>query len=223
MKPFDRKTLLFYAVFALCGSLWAAAQEAAPAAESSAGVIDGGVYDAANGLPIAGVTVEVAGESEFRTTTTTNGTFRISVPPGNIPNAVLVPGLSHERAGGHDGDRRASPGSQHGDGVPGSGHDGGRGGTGRARGHGGRDGHGAETGSGGDRRDQRRRDLRGHGFRRRRRAQEGYRRFGSEQPVRLRARTGRAVQRDAVEQLPAGDDGTGAAGGAAGHVSGESD
>lgn len=82
MKPFDRKTLLFYAVFALCGSLWAAAQEAAPAAESSAGVIDGGVYDAANGLPIAGVTVEVAGETEFRTTTTTNGTFRISVPPG---------------------------------------------------------------------------------------------------------------------------------------------
>ena len=88
MKRFDRKALLWANVFLLSGSLWAVAQEAAPA---GAGVINGGVYDAANGRPLPGVSVEVVGVPESRTTTTTTGTFRLAMPPGTYQIRFSAP------------------------------------------------------------------------------------------------------------------------------------
>ncbi len=54
----------------------------APAQESENGLVTGMVYDSANGSTVPQVVVEVVGVPDAETVTTTDGTYRISLPPG---------------------------------------------------------------------------------------------------------------------------------------------
>ncbi|MCW5981865.1 MAG: TonB-dependent receptor [Bryobacteraceae bacterium] len=56
---------------------------AAAAQESGTGTITGTLYDAKNGQPIPNAAVEIAGQPETKTSTTSDGTFKLAVPAGS--------------------------------------------------------------------------------------------------------------------------------------------